>query len=111
MLLARDTTIASEQAWNLAWGWRWMFWAETLPAALFLLMSFFIPESPVFLQMKEKGTILSGDTSTCLSCEGEVTRGGLSLLGERKYRRVLMLGLVIAVFQQWCGTNVIFNYA
>ena len=30
---------------------------------------------------------------------------------EAKYRRVLLLGLVIAVFQQWCGTNVIFNYA
>jgi SP family sugar porter-like MFS transporter len=28
-----------------------------------------------------------------------------------QYRRVLVLGLVIAVFQQWCGTNVIFNYA
>ena len=50
MLLARDTTIADSQAWNVAWGWRWMFWAETLPAALFLVMSFFIPESPVFLK-------------------------------------------------------------
>ena len=52
MLLARDTAVASEQAWNLEWGWRWMFWAETLPAALFLLMSFFIPESPVYLRLK-----------------------------------------------------------
>ncbi|MBO7380019.1 MAG: MFS transporter, partial [Bacteroidales bacterium] len=41
MLLARDTSDAASQAWNLAWGWRWMFWAETLPAALFLLLSFF----------------------------------------------------------------------
>ena len=49
MLLARDTSIAEYQEWNVAWGWRWMFWAETLPAALFLLMSFFIPESPVYL--------------------------------------------------------------
>ena len=51
MLLARDTSVAAEQAWNVEWGWRWMFWAETLPAALFLLMSFFIPESPVFLKV------------------------------------------------------------
>ena len=49
MLLARDTSLADSQAWNVEWGWRWMFWAETLPAALFLVMSFFIPESPVFL--------------------------------------------------------------
>ena len=44
MLLARDTTNAVSQAWNVEWGWRWMFWAETLPAVLFLIMSFFIPE-------------------------------------------------------------------
>ena len=54
MLLARDTSVAESQTWNVAWGWRWMFWAETLPAALFLLMSLFIPESPVFLRMKNE---------------------------------------------------------
>ena len=52
MLLARDTSVAESQAWNVEWGWRWMFWAETLPAALFLVMSFFIPESPVYLKMR-----------------------------------------------------------
>jgi len=100
MLLARDTTIAESQAWNVAWGWRWMFWAETLPAALFLVMSFFIPESPVYLKMKNA----KGEKSK----KGEA---GLSELFQSKYRHVLLLGLVIAVFQQWCGTNVIFNYA
>lgn len=35
----------------------------------------------------------------------------LSELFQSKYARVLILGLFIAVFQQWCGTNVIFNYA
>jgi len=98
MLLARDTTVAESQAWNVEWGWRWMFWAETLPAGLFLLMSFFIPESPVYLKMKANPSLRQG---------GIVE----SHLGEPKYRRVLLLGLVIAVFQQWCGTNVIFNYA
>jgi len=92
MLLARDTSVAESQAWNVAWGWRWMFWAETVPAALFLAMSFFIPESPVYLKMKS----LTPDPSP---------------KGEAPYRKVLVLGLVIAVFQQWCGTNVIFNYA
>ena len=52
MLLARDTSVAESQAWNLAWGWRWMFWAETVPAALFLVMSFLIPESPVYLSLR-----------------------------------------------------------
>ena len=52
MLLARDTSVAADMAWNVEWGWRWMFWAETLPAALFLVMSFFIPESPVYLKLR-----------------------------------------------------------
>jgi SP family sugar porter-like MFS transporter len=99
MLLARDTAIAEDQAWNLEWGWRWMFWAETLPAALFLVMSFFIPESPVYLRLRNEGN------------EKMRQEAGLRELFQSKYSKVLLLGLVIAVFQQWCGTNVIFNYA
>ena len=100
MLLARDTSIVENAAWNLEWGWRWMFWAETVPAGLFLVMSFFIPESPVYQQMK---------AATMAQHTGQ--KAGLKELMESKYSKVLLLGLVIAVFQQWCGTNVIFNYA
>lgn len=38
-------------------------------------------------------------------------RAGLRALFSRRYAGVLVLGMIIAVFQQWCGTNVIFNYA
>lgn len=99
-LLAKDTTVAAAQAWNVEWGWRWMFWAETLPAVLFLLMSLFIPESPVYLRMKSEPQAFS-----------KKMEAGMNELFQNKYRHVLLLGLVIAVFQQWCGTNVIFNYA
>lgn len=109
MLLARDTSVAESQAWNVAWGWRWMFWAETLPAALFLVMSFFIPESPVFLKMRAGSSGEPGKAGESgLSRSLAASRGELL---QPRYRRVLLLGLVIAVFQQWCGTNVIFNYA
>ncbi len=100
MLLAKDTTVDVNQVWNVNWGWRWMFWAETLPAGLFLLMSFFIPESPVYLKLKAMP-----------QAKGIKAEAGLKELFQHKYARVLLLGLVIAVFQQWCGTNVIFNYA
>ena len=76
-----------------------MFWAETLPAALFLVMSFMIPESPVFLKLRNEGN------------KEMRNEAGLRELFQNKYSRILLLGLVIAVFQQWCGTNVIFNYA
>ena len=101
MLLARDTSVVENQAWNVEWGWRWMFWAETLPAGLFLLMSFFIPESPVYLKLK----------AATMSQHTKQQEAGLRELFRHKYSKVLLLGLVIAVFQQWCGTNVIFNYA
>ena len=102
MLLARDSSVVENMTWNVAWGWRWMFWAETLPAALFLVMSFFIPESPVYLKLKASPSPSQG---------GDVDMHKATDLGKAKYRRVLILGLIIAVFQQWCGTNVIFNYA
>ena len=106
MLLARDTTVVESQAWNVEWGWRWMFWAETLPAALFLVMSFFIPESPVYIKMRNEKL---GMRNVNDKCEKD---GNFSfLISHSSFRRVLLLGLVIAVFQQWCGTNVIFNYA
>ena len=103
MLLAKDTGVAESQAWNKEWGWRWMFWAETLPAALFLVMSFMIPESPVFVQLKKaRGSDRMKERSE---------QAGLKELLQPKYSRMLLLGLIVAVFQQWCGTNVIFNYA
>ena len=127
MLLARDTSVVENMTWNVEWGWRWMFWAETLPAALFLVMSFFIPESPVYLKMKaspspsEGGDVkilttsrvaLSKRTSPPLEGLGEALNShSSSFILHPSFRKVLILGLVIAVFQQWCGTNVIFNYA
>ena len=103
MLLAKDTGVAESQAWNREWGWRWMFWAETLPAALFLVMSFMIPESPVFVQLKKaRGSDRMKERSE---------QAGMKELLQPKYSRMLLLGLIVAVFQQWCGTNVIFNYA
>ena len=105
MLVAKDTSVAENQAWNLEWGWRWMFWAEIVPAALFLMMSFFIPESPVYLlEVRGKRQEVRDPQKYSLTSLH-------SPLTSKKYRKVLVLGLVIAVFQQWCGTNVIFNYA
>ena len=108
MLLAQDTSVAESQAWNLEWGWRWMFWAETVPAALFLMMSFFIPESPVYiLEVRGKKLEVRDDSQP----QKFSLTSHLSPLTSKNYRKVFVLGLVIAVFQQWCGTNVIFNYA
>lgn len=106
MFLAQDMSTndaainLANEAWNRDMGWRWMFWAEAAPAGLFLIMSFFIPESPIFLAMKNNKQATTNDDSVSIK---ELWKGN--------NRRILVLGLFIAVFQQWCGTNVIFNYA
>jgi MFS family permease len=41
----------------------------------------------------------------------EIRHVRFSDLMDRRLTRVLLLGVVLAVFQQWCGINVIFNYA
>ena len=114
-------------SWNGQMGWRWMFWAETVPAALFLLLAFFIPESPRWQMMKQreveaKKTLCNiGGEAYALEemasirkstdAEANIEKSGLRTLFTRKYAAVLTLGIIVAVFQQWCGTNVIFNYA
>ena len=116
-----------DSQWNTALGWRWMFWATAFPAALFLILSFVIPESPRFLAMKGRydsaRSILSrigGDEFARTELEairssslgdGENSGKALGTLLTRPFRKVLLLGIIIAFFQQWCGTNVIFNYA
>ncbi len=95
------TTEAIAQSWNGQSGWRWMFWMPVFPAAAFLVLTSFIPESPRWIAMRAAGTKQAGPSS----------RLGLRQLFSRQYARLLGLGLFIAVFQQWCGTNVIFNYA
>ena len=79
--------------------WRIMFGAETVPAALFLVLAFFIPESPRWREPL-------GQRASCpLSAEALGQRASRPLIG------VLTLGVFLAAFQQWCGINVVFNYA
>jgi sugar porter (SP) family MFS transporter len=112
-------------SWNGQTGWRWMFWAGTAPAVLFFILSFFIPESPRFLAKSGKydaafsilkrtgghdyATQEQKDIAETLK---ETTdRIDWKALTSKKVRPVLILGIILAVFQQWCGINVIFNYA
>lgn len=117
--------VSDDTAWNVAMSWRWMFWSAAFPALAFLVLAAFIPESPRWLAMKGRReratqilTRIGGNayaqselSSLQNDMENKQKQGGLSLLFSKPYRRVLMLGIIVAMFQQWCGTNVIFNYA
>src|SRR5690606_25974461 len=54
-LLARHAGASINPMWLGFEAWRWMFWIEILPAAVFLLALLFIPESPRYLVAKRRG--------------------------------------------------------
>lgn len=110
--------IITADSWNALMGWRWMFWAAAVPSAAFFLLALFVPESPRWLLLngrrKDAEQIIRRLGYGELEFPEDVADnrpadGGMKALG--RHAKVLSLGLFIAVFQQWCGTNVIFNYA
>ncbi len=121
-----DTTEMIKTSWNGQMGWRWMFWAENIPAGLFFLFSFLIPESPRWLAIKgkreksiavmqkfvgkEQATDEYNKLENSISLTSKSSNEFKAIL-QPNMRRVLIIGIVLAVFQQWCGINVIFNYA
>jgi sugar porter (SP) family MFS transporter len=113
-------------SWYGQAGWRWMFALTAAPSLLFFISMFFVPESPRWLVKngasgRARGVLahIGGDAyadaevrSVQATLAGEdIQHVRFADLLEPRMRRVLLLGVVLAVFQQWCGINVIFNYA
>ena len=109
-------------SWNGQMGWRWMFGVTVVPSMLFFLSVLAVPESPRWLarngQPDKARRILQrlgGEAYAAQTLE-EIettlsTNASLRQLLDPKLAGVLLLGIALAVFQQWCGINVIFNYA
>jgi sugar porter (SP) family MFS transporter len=86
---------------------------------------FLVPESPRWLAKNGKPTsarsILARIGGTAYAeralaeieetLVNEIEKVNFAELIEPKMKKILFLGVVLAVFQQWCGINVIFNYA
>ena len=122
---AEFTSADIAASWNGQMAWRWMFWAAAVPSVAFLVLAFFIPESPRWLVLKARNAEASSVLSRIGGMEyaqaelaavtaanqADAQQGGLRMLFSKPMHKVLIIGIVIAVFQQWCGTNVIFNYA
>jgi sugar porter (SP) family MFS transporter len=112
-------------SWNGQWGWRWMFGVTAIPSVLFLAASLLVPESPRWLAVKGRtqsafavlkrlgGSAYAERVIADIAAASKQERGGplreeLRAPGARK---LLLVGVVLAIMQQWCGINVIFNYA
>lgn len=116
---------AEAPAWFSIAAWRWMFWAELLPATLFLLGIMLIPESPRFLIAKGQTQaaqsifqrISPGSAETQVNQVSRSLQGGvqpklahLFIEGSKRIHPVVWVGVTLSVFQQFVGINVVFYY-
>lgn len=104
--------------------WRWMFGSQFIPSMLFLIMLIFVPESPRWLvgkeRIKESIAVLQKITPPLLVQQEyeDIKRSYLNQervtithLFEKKYSKVIVAGILLAVFQQVTGINAILYYA
>lgn len=105
--------------------WRWMVGLGAIPSSLFLIGVIWLPESPRWLvtqKMNEParaifskigGSVYANESIE--SVQNTISKESAQKVGYREVFRKAMLpavitGIGIAVFQQWCGANAIFNY-
>jgi SP family xylose:H+ symportor-like MFS transporter len=106
-------------SWINQIGWRWMFASEVIPALMFLVLLFFIPETPRYLALKNKDdealgilvkingkkvavSIMAEIKETLVSTSGKLFSFGFL---------VIIVGILLAMFQQFVGINVVLYYA
>jgi sugar porter (SP) family MFS transporter len=104
--------------------WRWMFGLGFLPSALFFIGSLWLPESPRWLvkaKKKELATLVLnkiGDINFVNKSIQDI-QDSVRGIGKIRYadvfkkgvRPAVMVGVGLAIFQQLCGINTVFNYA
>lgn len=112
-----------DEAWNVETGWRYMLGSGVIPAFLFLVLLFFVPESPRWLVKrkrydeafktlekvngKEEGTNVLNEIKQSLNQES----GKLSDLFTKRLRPAMIIGVILALFSQITGINAIIYYA
>lgn len=127
--IVRDLPVGANEeymagSWYVHTAWRWMFGLTAVPSLLFFLGALLVPESPRWLAMRARneearsvlmkiGDVRYADAALAeiAATAGQTERVRFGELLDPRLSRVLVLGIVLAVFQQWCGINVIFNYA
>lgn len=125
-VLAAAAGQSTAHLWGGIEAWRWMYLMQAVPAAIFLIALIFIPESPRYLVSKGREE-KAADVLTRLFGSG-VTRAKLDeirasftkdhrprlsdLKGNGLFgiRPIVWAGIMLAVFQQLVGINVIFYY-
>ncbi|NQY10006.1 MAG: D-xylose transporter XylE [Flavobacteriales bacterium] len=108
-----------DAVWLKSVGWRWMFASETIPAVLFLGFLFLVPDTPRSLVLRqqegkamevlEKVNGAEGATKILAEIKNSLTdkSGNMLSFGAG----VIIIGVMLSVFQQFVGINVVLYYA
>ncbi len=117
---------AEEELWLGFQTWSWMFWAEILPASIFVIVLVFIPESPRYLVASNRSekaikvlaaisnvadaTAKVADIETTVRADSRPKLSDIISKYTGKIHRLVWVGIGIAILQQFTGINVIFYY-
>jgi SP family xylose:H+ symportor-like MFS transporter len=110
----------SGDQWLNTIGWRYMFLSGAIPAMLFLLLLFFVPETPRYLMLKGNETgarAVLAKLTTAEEGEKEIADIKESLAEHHSGRlfsfgaMLIFIGIMLSVFQQFVGINVVLYYA
>jgi len=123
--LAASAGVSTAQFWGGIEAWRWMYLMQSVPAAIFLIALFLIPESPRYLvskgrQEKAESVLASLFGSSVARAKLDEIKATFAedhrpRLSDIKgpnggIRKVVWAGIMLAAFQQFVGINVIFYY-
>ncbi len=110
---------SGDEAWLINEGWRWMFFSGVIPSAIFLFLLIFVPETPRFLVMKgqEKKALSVLEKISGKANAGNILKDIQNTLHEKSVPWlsygfwVIFIGIMLSVFQQFVGINVVLYYA
>ena len=117
---------STELFWLGLPAWRWMFWLQVIPAGVYLFALLLIPESPRFLVVKGREAqaeavltrLFGADAARrkVIEIRDSLAKDHKPKLADlldpisRKVRPIVWAGLILAVFQQLVGINIVFYY-
>jgi len=117
--ITNSALLVGDSNWSITTGWRLMFVSEAVPAALFTILLFFVPETPRYLAMTGKDekalnilTKINGRSKA-----QEIMSEIKATVVEKKEKLftygalVIFIGIMLSVFQQAVGINAVLYYA